>query len=98
MKKILVAAVSAMTLGFGFASVQAEPGIIFDMGGKFDKSFNEAAYNGAERWKEENGGNYSEFEIRNPQQREQAIRRLAQRGANPVVGIGFAQADAIDIV
>jgi basic membrane protein A len=35
----------------------AEPAIIYDMGGKFDKSFNEAAYNGMERWKKETGKN-----------------------------------------
>ena len=33
----------------------AEPAVVYDMGGKFDKSFNEAAYNGAERWKKDSG-------------------------------------------
>lgn len=98
MKKLLVAAASALGLTMGFTAVQADPGIIFDMGGKFDKSFNEAAYNGAERWKNETGGDYAEFEITNPQQREQAMRRLAERGANPIVAVGFAQADAMGIV
>ena len=28
----------------------AEPAVIYDLGGKFDKSFNEAAFNGAQRW------------------------------------------------
>ena len=31
------------------------PAVVFDMGGKFDKSFNEAAYQGAERFKKETG-------------------------------------------
>ena len=35
--------------------VLAEPAVVFDMGGKFDKSFNEAAYNGMEKWKKETG-------------------------------------------
>jgi basic membrane protein A and related proteins len=74
------------------------PAVIFDMGGKFDKSFNEAAYNGIERWKKETGKNYLEFEVSNPTQREQAIRRMAERGATPIVGIGFAQADSIQKV
>jgi basic membrane protein A len=43
----------------------ADPAVIYDMGGKFDKSFNEAAYNGAERWKKETGKPYLEFEISN---------------------------------
>jgi basic membrane protein A len=70
--------------------------VIFDMGGKFDKSFNEAAYNGAERWKKETGKTYLEFEIANATQREQAIRRMADRGASPIVGIGFSQGTAIE--
>ncbi len=76
----------------------AEPAIVFDMGGKFDKSFNEAAYNGIERWKKETGKTYLEFEVSNPTQREQAIRRMAERGASPIIGIGFAQGDAIQKV
>jgi basic membrane protein A len=71
------------------------PAILFDMGGKFDKSFNEAAYNGAERFKKETGIGYREFEITNEAQRTQALQRLARRGggglgANIVVAIGFA--------
>src|SRR2546421_5188059 len=71
------------------------PAILFDMGGKFDKSFNEAAYNGAERFKKETGIAYREFEITNEAQRTQALQRLARRGggglrANIVGAIGFA--------
>jgi basic membrane protein A len=76
----------------------AEPAVIFDMGGKFDKSFNQAGYNGAEKWKKESGKNYMEFEIANPAQREQAQRRMAERGANPIVGIGFSQGSAAEKV
>ena len=36
-------------------SARAEPAVVYDMGGKFDKSFNEAAYRGIERWKKETG-------------------------------------------
>ena len=38
------------------------------MGGKNDKSFNEAAYNGAEAYKDETGNDYREFEIQNDAQ------------------------------
>ena len=60
-------------LAFGLATsfqAAAEPAVIFDMGGKFDKSFNEAAYQGMERWKKESGKPYLEFEISNESQRE----------------------------
>jgi basic membrane protein A len=77
-------------------SAWAEPAVVYDMGGKFDKSFNEAAYNGIERWKKETGKPYLEFEISNETQREQALRRMAERGASPVIGIGFGQAAAIE--
>jgi len=80
------------------AMAQGTPAIIFDMGGKFDKSFNEAAYNGAERYKTETGTEYREFEIQNPAQREQALRRLAQRGGDPVVAVGFSQGPALETV
>jgi basic membrane protein A and related proteins len=79
-------------------SVAAEPAVVYDMGGKFDKSFNEAAYNGAERWKKETGKPYLDFEIANEAQREQAMRRMAERGASPVIGVGFSQASSIEKV
>ena len=91
-----------MRIAFSLLTVSAvqgadfEPAVVFDMGGKFDKSFNEAAYQGAERFKQETGTGYREFEVKNPAQREQAIRRLASRGADPIVGIGFAQGPVMD--
>lgn len=77
---------------------EKSPAVVFDMGGKFDKSFNQSVYNGMERFKEETGTNYQEFEVTNASQREQAIRRFAQRGANPIISVGFAQAAAVDKV
>jgi len=74
------------------------PAIVFDMGGKFDKSFNQAAYDGAERFKKATGIKYREFEVTSPAQREQAIRNMARRGATIVVGIGFAQQAGLEKV
>ena len=76
----------------------AEPAVIFDMGGKFDKSFNEAGYRGVEKWKAETGRKYQEFEISNETQRVQALRRMAEKGFSPIISIGFAQASALDQV
>ncbi len=76
----------------------ATPAVIYDMGGKFDKSFNQSGFDGAERWKKESGKTYMEFEISNPTQREQSMRRMAERGANPIVGIGFSQGSAVEKV
>jgi basic membrane protein A and related proteins len=76
----------------------AEPAIIYDMGGKYDKSFNEAAFNGAERWKKESGKPYLDFEVSNEAQREQAMRRMAEKGANPIIGVGFSQGSSLEKV
>ena len=81
---------AALALAAGTAT--AEPAILFDLGGKFDKSFNESAYSGAERWAQETGGSYAEVEIQSDAQREQAIRRFAESGANPIVMAGFSWA------
>jgi len=85
----------AAALAASFA-VHAEPAIVFDMGGKFDKSFNEAAYNGMEKWKKETGKKYLEFEVSSESQREQAIRRMAEKGASPIIAMSFSQASAIE--
>jgi basic membrane protein A len=94
MRRLLGAA--AMTLAA--ATVHAQPAVIYELGGKFDKSFNEAAWVGAERWAKEKGKPYLEFQIVNAAQREQALQRMAERGANPVVGIGFPFAPAMEKV
>jgi basic membrane protein A len=94
MKQTLYAAALALFS----AAAAAEPAVIYDMGGKFDKSFNQAGYDGAERWKKESGKAYLEFEVSNAAQREQAQRRMAERGATPIVGIGFSQASSLEKV
>lgn len=75
-----------------------KPAVIYDMGGKFDKSFNEGVYNGIKRFTDETGVEVMEFEVTNETQREQAMQRMVDRGATLVLGVGFAQADAINKV
>ncbi len=86
---------AAAALALSAGAALAEPAIIFDLGGKFDKSFNEAAFNGAQRWAEETGGEFREIELQSAAQREQALRRFAESGSNPVVMAGFAFGDAL---
>ncbi len=97
----LTAAAAALALFAASGAARAadfEPAVIFDMGGKFDKSFNESAYNGAEKFKKDTGIAYKEFEVTNESQREQALRNMARRGATVIVGIGFAQATPMKTV
>ena len=97
MHKVLLGALTASVFAAGTALAQDfTPAVIFDMGGKFDKSFNEAAYNGAERFKEESGIDYLEFEVTNESQRDQALRRMARRGADVVVAVGFSFATPLE--
>lgn len=102
MKKTFISlmAATAMTAFSGIAMAashgEIKPAIIYDLGGKFDKSFNEAAYNGAEEFKSETGVDFRDFEIQNDAQREQALRKFAGDGNNPVVMAGFAWANALE--
>ena len=94
MKKILGASTAlALTAGAAWAD---GPAIIYDLGGKFDKSFNESAFNGAQRWADETGEEFAEFEITSDAQREQAIRRFAEDGNSPIVMAGFSWATALE--
>ena len=86
---------SAAAVALSATAALADPAIIFDLGGKFDKSFNEAAFQGAQRWADETGGSFREIELQNEAQREQALRRFAEAGSNPIVMAGFAFADAL---
>mgnify|MGYP000103130425 FL=1 len=90
----MLGATAAMALSAGAAL--ADPAIIFDLGGKFDKSFNESAFTGAQRWAEETGGSFDEVELQSDAQREQALRRFAENGNNPIVMAGFSFATALE--
>ena len=92
----LAAGIAATALIAGAAL--ADPALIYDGGGKFDKSFNEAAYTGAEQYKKETGGAYGDLEISGDAQREQAIRQFAQKGFSPIVVPGFSWATALTTV
>jgi len=99
MKHFLAGLLAATVLTASAASAaDFEPAILYDLGGKFDKSFNEAAYNGAERFKADTSVEYREFEIVNDAQREQALRRFARDGASPIISVGFSQAAALEAV
>lgn len=96
MKFISAAVLLAMALVARAADFM--PAIVFDFGGKFDRSFNQSAAEGAERFKKDSGITPREFEITNAAQREQAMVQLARRGATVIVAIGFTQASAVEKV
>ena len=98
-KRSMLAAVAAVAMSAAAAmAADDKPAIVFDIGGKFDKSFNESMFNGSEKFKTETGVAYGEFEIANEAQREQAIRNFADQGYSPIIAAGFAQAAAVEKV
>jgi basic membrane protein A len=99
LRRSLIGAVAALAVSMTAAiAAENKPAIVFDIGGKFDKSFNESMFNGAEKFKAETGIAYGEFEIANEAQREQAIRNFADQGYSPIIAAGFAQAAAVEKV
>ena len=95
MKKIFNILVVSLTLVFSTSLLANKIGVIYDSGGKFDKSFNELAFRTAERVQNELGWDMLEFEAANNTQIEQGMRKVADRGATLIVAMGFAQADAV---
>jgi len=81
-----------------YAATPLQPAIVYGMGGKFDKSFNEGLFRGAERFKKETGTAYVEFEITNETQYEQVYRHFAQHNRTPIIGVGFSQIEAVTTV
>ncbi|WP_428686684.1 BMP family lipoprotein [Roseibium sp.] len=73
----------------------AEPAIVYSVGGKFDGSFNESAFTGVKRFQDETGTTVREFQLERDSQSLQALRNFASRGSEPVVAIGFNQANAL---
>src|SRR5499427_656846 len=78
-----------------WAQTAIKPAIVYANGGKFDKSFNEGVSNGAKKFTDETKIAVVDFEPANETQFEQAQRRFAQRGQDPIIAVGFSQAEAL---
>jgi basic membrane protein A len=88
----------AGALACAASAADFSPAIVYDFGGKFDRSFNQSAAEGAERFRKATGIAVREFEILNASQREQVMRQFARRGASVIVAVGFTQASAVETV
>ncbi|MBW9112477.1 BMP family ABC transporter substrate-binding protein [Rhizobium cauense] len=98
MKKSLLTLLAVAAMSTTALAADVKPALVYGTGGKFDKSFNEAAFNGAEKFKTETGIAYRDFEPTGDTQGEQAIRNFASRGFNPVIAVSFAWTSAIEKV
>ena len=98
MKGLLLAALAALLASGVVAAAEVRPGVVYDLGGKFDKSFNEGVYNGAAKFSADTGIEFREFEVQNDSQRVQALRNFARRGQDPILAVGFQYASALEKV
>jgi basic membrane protein A len=73
-------------------------GIVFDIGGKDDRSFNAAAWEGVRRAAEDYPIVLRDVEPGDPTSIEPAMRAFAERGYDLMIGVGFAQAAVIEQV
>ena len=72
MKKTLLSLFALAAMSATALAADVKPALVYGTGGKFDKSFNEAAYGGAEKFKTETGIDYRDFEPTSDTQGEQA--------------------------
>lgn len=98
MKNTLLSLLAVAAISTTALAAEIKPALVYGTGGKFDKSFNEAAATGAEAYKKETGTEYRDFEPTSDTQGEQAIRNFASRGYNPVVAVSFAWTSAMEKV
>jgi basic membrane protein A len=82
-------------LGLPVAAAEFRVGLVLDRGGKDDKSFNSSAYEGAMKAKKEAGGQVKYVEAPDDNAFESMLRSFAQRGYDLIIGVGFAQKDAM---
>src|SRR5271170_1501117 len=87
--------VSAIAISTAALAEDIKPAIVFDMGGRHDKSFNEGIDHGAMKFEKESGVKYHALEVTSEAQREQFLREFAKKGYDPIIAVGFAQADAL---
>jgi basic membrane protein A and related proteins len=77
------------------ASAAIKVGLVLDKGGKDDKSFNTSAYEGAMKAKKDLGIELKYVEATDNNSLEVLHRNFAQKKYDLIIGIGFAQADAV---
>ncbi|MYM35494.1 BMP family ABC transporter substrate-binding protein [Duganella sp. FT94W] len=90
--------VAALFVAASASAADPKLGIVYDAGGKFDKSFNQSAFEGATRFKKETNINFIEVQASSDTQAEQVMRGLARKNLDLIAAIGFAQQAAVQKV
>jgi len=90
--------IAAALLAAQASAATPKLGIVYDAGGKFDKSFNQSAFEGAERFKKDTGISFIEVQASSDTQAEQVLRGLARKKLDMIASIGFSQTQAVQKV
>ena len=94
----LTVTIAALCVATSAAAANPKLAIVYDAGGKFDKSFNQSAFEGAERFKKETGIAYLEAQASSDTQAEQMLRNLARKQTDLIAAVGFSQTQAVQKV
>ncbi len=97
LRSLILACTAALLSASAFAD-QPKYALVYDAGGKFDRSFNQSAYEGAERFKKDTGLAYIDVQAVSSVQGEQVMRNLARKGVNLIAAIGFTHAQQVQMV
>lgn len=106
MKRIILFCLLAILVFSGCTGVfsenekagQIRVGIVYDIGGKDDRSFNAAAWEGVKRARNELGIKLRDAEPGDPTSIEPSLRAFAELKYDLVIGVGFAQSPIIEQV
>ena len=94
-KHLSITIAALFAAGTVAAATPPKLAIVYDAGGKFDKSFNESAFEGASRFKKETGIPFMEVQASSDTQSEQVMRGLARKKVDLIAAVGFSQAQAV---
>src|SRR5471030_3407198 len=72
--------IAALFVAASASAADPKLGIVYDAGGKFDKSFNQSAFEGATRFKKDTGIGFIEVQASSDTQAEQVLRALGRDG------------------
>ena len=90
--------IAAFAVAASTSAADPKLGIVYDAGGKFDKSFNQSAFEGASRFSKDTGIKFIEVQASSDTQAEQVLRGLARKNLDLIASIGFAQTQAVQKV
>jgi len=96
--KQLTMTIAALCVVGSAAAAEPKLGMVYDAGGKFDKSFNQSAFEGLQRFSKETGIKVLEVQANSDTQAEQVMRGLARKKVDLIAAIGFSQTQAVQKV